>query len=91
MDIIDHYFHYLCQEMDADLIVQQMVSFQLPVLNQDDIAFIMTAINQHQKNYLMLEKVRLLDLTSLTTFCNLLESIDHQKHIGLTLLYGKNL
>ena len=90
MDIIDHYYHYLSQEIDGDLIVEKMISLQSPVLNQDDITFLMTAINQYQKSCLMLEKVRLMDVSSLTTFCNMLESIDHQKHMAAVLLNGKN-
>ena len=89
MDIIDHYYHYLSQEMDGDLIVQEMASLQSPVLNENDIAFIRTAINQYQKNCYILEKVRVMDLAPLTTFCNLVECIYHERHLGLTLLKGK--
>ena len=89
VEIIDHYYHYLSQEMDADLIAQQMVSLQSSLLNKDDIAFIMAAENQYQKSCYMLEKFRLMDLHSLTTLCRLLESIDHQKHLGTLLLNGK--
>ena len=90
VEIIDHYYPYLSQEMDTDLIAQEMTSLQSPVLEKDDIAFIMTAENQYQKNCYMLEKVRLMDLHSLITFCRLLENIDRQKHLGTLLLNGKN-
>ena len=90
MEIIDHYYHYLSQEMDADLIAEQMTSLQPPLLNQDDITFIMTASNQYHKSCCVLEKVRVMDLGSLTTFCKLLESFDHQKHMGTLLLNGKS-
>ena len=90
VEIIDHYYHYLSQEMDADLMAQQMVSLQSSLLNKDDIVFISTAENQYQKSCYMLEKIRLMDLHSLITFCRLLESIDHQKHLGTLLLNGKN-
>ena len=74
--------------MDADLIAQQLNSLKL--LKKDEFYIVMTGMSQYQKNCLILEKIRNMDMDSLTTFCKLLESIPHQKHMGTMLLNGKN-
>ena len=87
-DIVDHFFNYLSLEMDADLIAQQLNSLKL--LNQDEFHVVMTGMSNYQKNCLVLEKIRNMDMDSLTAFCKLLESIPHHKHMGTMLLNGKN-
>jgi len=73
--------------MSSDLIVEQMLSQQL--LNDRDYQIIMSAASDHQKNCLVLEKVRLMDTKSLETFCKILQMFDGQKHIATVLLNGK--
>ena len=68
--------------MDADLIVQPMLTEQL--LNQN----LMNANSRYQKNCLLLEKIRLLDIQALELFCKLLQSFDSQKHIADVLVNG---
>jgi len=87
MKVTDYFYQYLSQEMDADLVAQQMHSLNL--LNQNELNTTMVAINKYQKNCLILEKVRIMDVDSLTTFCKMLESYDHQKHLGIALFKGK--
>ena len=77
----------MSHEMDADLIVQQMSMQRF--LNDDDLGSIEMATDKYQKNCLVLEKVRLMDIASLMSFCELLKGIDHQRHIGTSLVYGK--
>jgi len=85
-DIVDHFYHYMSQELDADSIVYQMITQKL--LIEDDLQSVTLATNKYQKNCFVLEKVRLMNTSSLTSFCNLLQHVDHQKHIGTTLLKG---
>ena len=85
-DIIDHFYHYLSCEMDSDAIVQEMSTQQL--FSDNDLLTISTAINKYHKNCLVLDRVRLMNVTTLMTFCNLVQRIDHQKHIGIALLNG---
>ena len=72
--------------MDAD-IVQQMLSQQL--LNDDEVENLMNAASNYQKNCLLLEKIRLMDMQTLELFCKLLQSCDSQKHIADVLVNGK--
>ena len=83
-DLIDHFSHYLTTEMNSDLIVQQMLSQQL--LNDQDYQIIMSAASDYQKNCLLLEKVRLMDIKSLENFCNILQMFDCRATV---LLNGK--
>jgi len=73
--------------MKSDLIVQQMLSQQL--LNDQDYQTIMSAASDYQKNCLVLEKVRLMDIKSLESLCEILQMFDCQKHIATVLLNGK--
>ena len=76
----------MSQELDADLIAYQMVAQKL--LTEDELQSVTLATCKYQKNCFVLEKVRLMNTSSLTLFCNLLQHDDHQKHIGTTLLKG---
>ena len=86
-DLIDHFSHYLTTEMDSDLIVEHMLSRQL--LNDLDIHTIMSAASSFQKNCLILEKIRLMNIKSLVSFCEILKMFDCQNHIADVLLNGK--
>ena len=82
-DFIDHYYEYLSVNMDAEVITELMVSQQL--LSEDTV---MAASSDYQKNCLVLERVRLMNVQSLLSFGQLIQSIGNQKHIGTTLLQG---
>ena len=74
-------------EMDSDLIVEHMLSQQL--LNDQEVHTIRSAASSFQKNCLILEKIRLMNIKSLTSFCEILQKFDSQKHIADALLNGK--
>jgi len=86
-DIVDHYYSYLSCEMDSDVIVQQKSSQEL--FCDDDLQTIATAMNTYQKNCLMLEKIRLMDIVLLENFCKLLKTTG-QPHLGTSLLNGES-
>ena len=86
-DIIDHFYHYMSHELDADFIVQHMSAEQL--LNDDNLSTIEMSADKYQKNCLILNTVRLMDVALQMSFCDILLSTDHQRHIGATLMNGK--
>ena len=86
-DIIDHFYHYMSHELDVDFIVQHMSAEQL--LNDDSLSTIEMAADKYQKNCLILNAVRLMDVALLMSFCDMLLSTDHQRHIGAALTNGK--
>jgi len=69
--------------MDAEVVVQLMISQQLL---SDDI--VMTAQSLYNKNCLILEQVRLMNVQTLTLFCEVLKGNDSQGKIGETLFSG---
>ena len=85
--VIDHFNHYLCTKMDANTVVQQMLTQQL--LNDDEVENLRNAASNYQKNCLLVEKIRLMNLETLELFCKLLQSCDSQKHIADVLVNGK--
>ena len=73
--------------MDADIVVQQMLTQQL--LSDEEVEILMNASSNYHKNCLLLEKIRLMDMQALELFCKLLWSCDSQKHIADVLVNGK--
>ena len=83
-DFINHYYDYLSVNMDAEVVTQLMVSQQL--LSED---IVMAASSDYQKNCLILQQVRQMNVQSLVSFSESLLSNDIQKHIGTMLIDGK--
>ena len=69
--------------MDAEVVTQLMLSQQL--LNEE---IVLAASSDHQKNCLIVEKVRVMSLQTLQFFCELLLMEESQKHIGKMLING---
>ena len=59
------------------------------LLNEEEIQNLVNAASSYQKNCLLLEKIRLMDMERLELFCRLLKSTDGQKHIADVLVNGK--
>ena len=79
-DIIDHYYDYLSVNMDAKVVTSLTISKQLlsEVISK-------AAISDYQRNCLILQQVRQLNIQSLETFSDLLVNSESQKHIGRML------
>ena len=75
--------------MDGDLIVQHMLTRQL--LKENEAQNLLNTTSRYQKNCLLLERIRLMDMQRLESFCELLGSIESQKHIADVLVNGKNI
>ena len=72
--------------MDAEVVTQLMVSQQL--LSED---IVMAASSDYQKNCLILQQVRIMNIKKLIFFGELLKATDSQKHIGTALMQGKKI
>ena len=73
--------------MDANIVAQQMLTQQL--LNDEKVENLMNAASNYQKNSLLFEKIRLMDMQALELFCKVLQSSDSQKHIVDVLINGE--
>jgi len=84
-DFIDHYYDYLSVNMDAEVVMQLMIS-QHPL--SEDV--VMAAQSSYHKSCLILQQVRLLNAKTLGSFCQSLKAIKSQSDIGEMLVNGKH-
>ena len=70
--------------MDGQIVTQLMVSHRL--LNEQ---IVMNTSNDYQKNCIILQQARLMDIQTLVSFSELLLTNDSQKHIGTILNDGE--
>ena len=70
--------------MDGHIVTQLMVSQQL--INERAI---MNASNDYQKNCLILQQLRLMDMQTLESFGELLQTNNNQKYVGKILIDGE--
>ena len=82
--MIDYYYGYLVVNIDSHIVTQLMVSQQL--INERAI---MNASNDYQKNCLILQQLRLMDMQTLESFGELLQTNNDQKHVGKLLIDGE--
>jgi len=83
--LIDHYYDYLLVNMDAEVVAHFMISQQL--LSED---IVLAAQSVYNKNCLILEQFRLMDMKTLKLLCEILQSTsnENQRNVGETLLNG---
>ena len=83
--LVGYYHGLLLRDLDADLLVDKMLSTEL--LNTREQDLILSGYSVHQRNWQLLEHVRHLDTESLLMFSGLVQDIWPQ--IGLQLVTGK--
>ena len=84
-DFIDHYYDYLSVNMDAEVVMQLLISQKL--LREDAV---MAAQSGYHKSCLILQQVRLMEVKALVTFCQLLRTNHSHKSIGEILINGEH-
>ena len=82
--LIGYYHGLLLRDIDADLLVGEMLSAEL--LNVYEHNLILSGHSLHHRNWLLLEHVRHLDSQSLQVFSELVH--DTWPEIGLQLITG---
>ena len=82
-DFINHYYDHLSVNMNAEVVTKIMVSHQL--LGEESVSY---TSNRYQKNCLILQKMRLMSMQTLTSFSKLLLSNDSEGHVGKMLIDG---
>ena len=85
-DFINHYYDYLSVNMKAEVVIQLLVSQQLLTISQDAV---MATSSDYQKNCLILQQLRQMNVQSLVSFSKSLLTNDIQKNIGKMLIDGK--
>ena len=82
--LIGYYHDLLLRDIDADLLVEKMLSTKL--LNADEQRLVSSGDSLHHRNWLLLDHVRHLDSQSLLIFSELVQ--DMWPHVGLQLVTG---
>ena len=77
---------YLLQRMDADSVSHMMQCKHF--ITDDDYEAITTAPNDRMMNVLILEYIRVMDLSTLLKFADHLKTMETQKPIGSKLKLG---
>ena len=83
--LIGYYHGLLLRDIDADLLVGEMLSLKL--VNPHEHNLILSGHSLHQRNWLLLEHVRYLDSQSLKVFSELVCKV--WPEIGLQLITGR--
>ena len=84
MLLIGYYHGLLLRDINADLLVDKMLSTKL--LDADEQSLISSGHSLHHRNWLLLDHVQHLDLQSLLVFSELVQDI--WPCIGLQLVTG---
>lgn len=82
--LIGYYHGLLLRDVDSDLLTDDMYSTHL--LTADEQVVIDSGCSAHQRNWLLLERVRHMDVQALFKFCELLQN--RWPQIGMQLLTG---
>ena len=74
------------EHLNATSVVPIMEERQM--LTAEDLHIINSAATEYQKNSYILRHVQDMDNSGLLRFCNILQRLDHQQHVGMTLING---
>jgi len=85
--VIGYYHGLLLREIDADLLLEEMLSADLLTAHEQN--YILSGHSLHHRNWLLLEHVRHLDSQSLLVFSGLVQ--DMWPQIGFQLIAGTYL
>ena len=88
-DIIDHYYNYLENHMDADSVSHLMHSNHL--ITDDDYDAITAAPNDNKMNTALLHYLKTMKIDQLINFCDGLKAIETQWKIGSHLSSCKHM
>ena len=86
---IDQFGDMLLEQLHATSVVPAMADRGL--LTSEDVQVINLAASEYQKNSYILGRVQNMDNRSLLRFCDILQSMGHQQHIGAGLINGNVL
>ena len=86
VELIDRYGSVLLEQLNATSLATIMHSRRL--LSDEDFRTINSAAMEYQKNSYILARVQNMDNCGLLQFVDILQSLDHQQHIGMQLING---
>ena len=84
-EVIDHYYYFLADNVDNNLMQQTM--HELKVVSEKDITDSTTMCNEYQKNAFLLDHLLVASTDSILAFCHSLQAKNEQ--LGHMLMNGK--
>ena len=84
--MVQHYYQYLVENMDADSVSHLMTSKKL--LTKADVKIINRFFDNRYRNGLILKHIMLMSTAELFCFCEVLLDMEHQYYIGTLLING---
>ena len=88
VELIDRYGRVLLEQLNAISLTTIMHDRRL--LSDEDFRTVNLAATEYQKNSYILARVQNMDNCGLLQFVDILQSLDHQQHIGMQLINGNN-
>lgn len=85
--LIGYYYSLLMRDINADLLMDKMSSNNLLALFDQQL--ILTGQSMHQRNWLLLEHVRQMEIQSLIKICELMQEMFPQ--VGLQSAVGMHI
>lgn len=89
VELFDRYGTMLLEQLNATAFAATMHDRRL--IGSEDLHVINSAVTEYQKNSYILARVQSMDNFSLLRFIDILQSLDHQQHVGMPLINGNNL
>jgi len=86
VELVDRFGVVLLEQMNANSVAPIMADRNL--LTKEDVHVISLAATEYQKNGYILERVQNMDNCGLLRFCDILQSLAHQEHVGIALITG---
>ena len=88
-EVIDHYYHFLMENLDNNIICQTMLKLEL--ITELDVMDSATMYSEYQKNSFLLDQLLVSDASNITEFCHMLQNTESKQDIGKILVDGKGI
>ena len=85
--MIDHYYCFLLENLDGNVIYQIM--FEMKLLTEGDLVHYTKMCSDYQKNAFLMDHLLAVGSAKIVEFCHLLQNTENQEKIGAMLVNGK--
>ena len=88
VDVIDHYYCFLADNLDGSNICQTML--ELKLITEEHLEDSAKMCSDYQNNSLLLDQLLISDTSSIVKFCHMLQNTETEQEIGKMLVNGKS-
>ena len=87
VEVIDHYYCFLADNLDSSNICQTMLKLEL--ITEEHLVDSAKMYSSYQKNSLLLDQLLISDTSSIVEFCHMLQKTETEQEVGKMLVNGK--